>query len=103
VIWKSFNKAFLAKQCWRVLQNQETILSAKNLKAKYFPHGMILDAKLPNWVGDHLMYGAVGQREISSRRGLCGELGMVNKQKYGRIMTASNSSTSSPNSEERAQ
>jgi hypothetical protein len=35
--------------------------------------------------------------------GLCGELGMVNKQKYGRIMTASNSSTLSPNFEERAQ
>lgn len=42
---ESFNKALLAKQCWRILQNIES-LSAKILKVKYFQQGTILDAKL---------------------------------------------------------
>ena len=40
-----FNKAMLAKQLWRVLQNL-TPLVARVLKARYFPTGDILNANL---------------------------------------------------------
>jgi len=42
---ESFNKALLAKQCLRLLKNPE-FLSARILKAKYFPFGSILDSPL---------------------------------------------------------
>jgi len=42
---ESFNKVLLAKQCWRILKNPES-LSTRILKAKYFPFGSILDAPL---------------------------------------------------------
>lgn len=40
-----FNKTLLAKQCWRLLQNTDS-LSAQILRAKYYPKGSILDAQL---------------------------------------------------------
>lgn len=42
---KSFIKALLAKQLWRILQNLDS-LSAKIFKAKYFIQGSILFARL---------------------------------------------------------
>jgi hypothetical protein len=42
-----FNKALLAKQGWRIIQNPEGIV-ATVLKAKYFPHGTFLEAKEGN-------------------------------------------------------
>jgi hypothetical protein len=44
---ESFNKALLAKQCWRLLQNLESLV-AQMIKVKYFPFGYILNAKLGN-------------------------------------------------------
>lgn len=41
----SFNKAMLAKQCWRFLTNTKS-LAATMLKEKYFRHVELLDAKL---------------------------------------------------------
>jgi hypothetical protein len=40
-----FNKALLAKQCWR-LWKEEDIITAKIMKAKYYPNESILEAKL---------------------------------------------------------
>jgi hypothetical protein len=40
-----FNKALLAKQCWRLLKNPDS-LTARIIKAKYYPHGVIMKAKL---------------------------------------------------------
>jgi hypothetical protein len=42
-----FNKALLAKQVWRVWQNPKS-LTAKILKAKYFPNTSIMEAGLGN-------------------------------------------------------
>lgn len=44
---KSFNKALLEKQYWRIFQNLES-LAVKIIKVKYFPLGSIFDAKLGN-------------------------------------------------------
>jgi hypothetical protein len=41
----SFNKALLAKQGWRLLQDPDSIVG-KILKAKYFPNESFLEAKL---------------------------------------------------------
>jgi hypothetical protein len=43
----SFNLAMLAKQCWRLLNEPES-LCAKVLRAKYYPDGDILNARLRN-------------------------------------------------------
>jgi hypothetical protein len=42
-----FNKALLAKQCWRLWKSEDS-LTAKIMKAKYYPNGSILEAKLGN-------------------------------------------------------
>lgn len=41
----SFNKALLAKQLWRLLQNPES-LAAHILQAKYYPQSSMLETKL---------------------------------------------------------
>lgn len=41
-----FNKALLAKQAWRVM-TYETSLMAKVFKGKYFPASSFMDAKVP--------------------------------------------------------
>lgn len=43
----SFNKALLAKQIWRLLQNP-TSLAARIIRAKYYPSKTVLEAKLGN-------------------------------------------------------
>jgi hypothetical protein len=40
-----FNKALLAKQLWRMMQNPESLVGLI-MKAKYFPNNTILEAKL---------------------------------------------------------
>ena len=42
---KNFNDALLAKQAWRVLTNEYSLMSMV-LKGKYFPHSSFLDAKV---------------------------------------------------------
>lgn len=42
-----FNKALLAKQLWRLLQNPRS-LAAHIIGAKYYPSGTVLEAKLGN-------------------------------------------------------
>lgn len=41
----SFNRALLAKQCWRLLQDPSSLLYAI-LKGKYFPNGSLLTAEI---------------------------------------------------------
>jgi hypothetical protein len=40
-----FNKALFAKQCWRLLQQPNTLM-ARIFKAKYFPHSSFMESSL---------------------------------------------------------
>ena len=40
-----FNKALLAKQCWRLLKSPDS-LAARIIKAKYYSNGYLMMAKL---------------------------------------------------------
>jgi hypothetical protein len=40
-----FNRAFLAKQCWRLWKNMDSLV-ARLMRAKYYPDGSILEAQV---------------------------------------------------------
>jgi hypothetical protein len=40
-----FNKALLAKQCWRLIHNPNSLIS-QIIKAKYYPNSSFLESKL---------------------------------------------------------
>jgi hypothetical protein len=42
-----FNKALLAKQCWRLWKEEDSI-TEKIMKGKYYPRGTVIDAQLGN-------------------------------------------------------
>lgn len=42
---KTFNHALVAKQGWRIMQEESSLLH-KIYKARYFPHGQYLDTGL---------------------------------------------------------
>lgn len=54
---RSFNTAMLAKQCWKIL-NEENSLVSKIVKARYFPQGDFLNAEIganPSYVWRSLL------------------------------------------------
>jgi hypothetical protein len=40
-----FNKAFLAKQCWRLIQNPDSLI-AQTIRAKYYPNSSFMELEL---------------------------------------------------------
>ncbi|XP_024195789.1 uncharacterized mitochondrial protein AtMg00310-like [Rosa chinensis] len=57
--FNTFNKALLAKQCWRILKNPNA-LWVKVLKGRYFPNSSFLSAKngrRPSWGWNSLIAG----------------------------------------------
>lgn len=70
---ETFNKALLAKHCWRILQNPES-LAAKILKVKYFSRDSILDAKLGN--RPSYVWRTIGPARGLLKRAFNEELGM---------------------------
>jgi hypothetical protein len=40
-----FNKALLAKHCWRLIQNPNSLI-AQIIRAKYYPYSSFLESKL---------------------------------------------------------
>jgi hypothetical protein len=59
---RSFNRALLAKQGWRILQQPSSLLS-QVFQAKYFPGKSFMDAKL--------VIGLLMRGRVSCRLGLC--------------------------------
>ena len=62
-----FNQALLAKQAWRLLVFPDS-LCAKVMKAKYYPHGHLLDTVFPQvtsttWQG--IMHGLELLKKVS--------------------------------------
>jgi hypothetical protein len=62
---ESFNKVLLAKQCWRILKNPES-LSTRILKAKYFPSESILDAPL-GWRPSYIWRSIWSDQDLLSK------------------------------------
>lgn len=72
-IFFSLNKAFLAKQAWRLLYNLES-LWARCLKAKYFPNYDLLQAikgRSTSWCWNEILNGRellIKKREMGDRK-----------------------------------
>lgn len=63
-----FNKALLAKQVWRILENPDLIIS-RIQKARYFKHTDIMDAPL-GYNLSYIWHSLLCSREVLDK-GLC--------------------------------
>jgi len=70
---KAFNLAFLAKQCWRILLNPDSLLS-KCLKSRYFPR-------------HDLIHSQVGDQPSFTWRSIHAALWVINKGCLWRVDT----------------
>ena len=57
-----FNLAILAKQGWKIIQNQDSLV-ARVLGAKNFPHGSFLDAH-KGWKSSYTWRSLLAGREL---------------------------------------
>ena len=69
---KCFNIALLAKQCWRLLHNQDSLLY-KVYKAKYFPNTSFLEATVPSH--SSYVWRSITHRRELIKQGSCWRVG----------------------------
>ena len=80
---ESFNRALLAKQVWRLLLEPES-LCARVLRARYYPDGKLLNAKLKS--GSSYTWQSILAGLECFKRDIFGELVMDPKLKFGRTV-----------------
>ena len=79
---RAFNLAMLAKQGWRLLQEDESLLY-KCFKARYFPRSNFLEAS--ESLDCSFVWRSIMAVHISLKMGVVGGLGMVIQLEFMRI------------------
>ena len=72
----SFNMAMLAKQCWRLIENYDS-LCARVLRARYYPSGDILNCELKK--GSSFVWQSIWAGIQTFKKDAFGELKMVQR------------------------